>query len=335
MKTQRLLVPVLALGLAACQTATDSSANLSSLDRQAILSAVDATPYAAPDFGEPSPMANSQVVGTGAQGSLALGVPVTLPVLWAVRHGEPTKTKTVTMQNDTATVNLTISYNGTFVMIVPQDGAPPETVTKPAAVTMTQTAVLVKDTTRTEDADDSVEAAHDSAEGGHQAAKATTENDDRHHHWRLIQITPQNWTMTDVSKQTIKITRVRVLVNGTTKVDVTDPTQLYDVSNRLPRLLMGDAVQVLVDVSNTAGTGNTPPTFVFLHVRHGFGFGFGWHRIPMQQISDNSFQQSWVVRERGWRDRFAVDALDSQTFQTGSGTEFRTNAWAVPYRIEP
>src|SRR5258708_1749550 len=112
MKTHRPLLPVLTvLGLAACQSSTDSTANLSQLDRQAILAAVDATPYAGPDFGEPSPTSNFQGTGSGAQAFAAR--PVTLPPIWVVRHGEPTNTKTVTMSNDTATVNLTISYNGT------------------------------------------------------------------------------------------------------------------------------------------------------------------------------------------------------------------------------
>jgi hypothetical protein len=55
----------------------------------------------------------------------------------------------------------------------------------------------------------------------------------------------------------------------------------------------------------------------------------------MQQVTNTSFQLSWVVREGGWRDRFAVQALDSQTFQTDTGTEFRGNTWALPYRILP
>ena len=53
----------------------------------------------------------------------------------------------------------------------------------------------------------------------------------------------------------------------------------------------------------------------------------------MQDLGGGSFQRSWVVRQTG-RDRLVVQALDSQTFQTETGTEARGNAWAVPYRID-
>jgi hypothetical protein len=326
---------------AACSESTSPQSVLSPLSQQHVLAAVDASGYAGDDYGASEPVQSFQMANgvTGVfltEPAPASGT-VMLPAFWGVRHGRPTKTRTVTTSNDTAVVNTMVSYNGTFMMIVPMNGAPPDTVTKPALVTMTQTAVLVKDTTHHEDAEhfEDADGTHrDSAEAAHDSAEAKDSADDREH-WRLIQITPQNWQMTDPSKRTIQITRVRVLVNGTTKIDATDPAHLYDVGNKLPRLMRGDVVQVLVDLSNTAGTGNTPPSFVFLHVRHGFGFGFGWHRMPMQQVTETSFQLSWVVREGGWRDRFAIEALDSQTFQTDSGTEFRGNAWGVPYRIQP
>jgi hypothetical protein len=194
---------------------------------------------------------------------------------------------------------------------VPQTDAPAQTVTKPVVVTLTQNLRLVKN----------------------DAVNSTDPTAMLRHKWKIIQLSPQNWQLKDEAKRTTKITRVQVLVNGTAKIDVTDPSALFDVNNKMPNLHTGDVVQVLADITNTANTGNTPPTFAFLHIRHMDPDGVAWRRILMQDLGGGSFQRSWVVRQAG-RDRLVVQALDSQTFQTDANTEARGNAWAIPYRIE-
>ena len=149
--------------------------------------------------------------------------------------------------------------------------------------------------------------------------------------WHLAQASPQQFVMTDAAKQTIKLTQVTVSVNNVVKIDVTDPTALFDVNNKLPRLQRADVVTVKARLTNST-TGNVPPEFVFLHVLHADPAGLGWRRLPMEKQADGSYQRTWTVRTAG-RDRLVVDAIDSQTFNQAAG-EYRANVWAIPYRIE-
>jgi hypothetical protein len=139
--------------------------------------------------------------------------------------------------------------------------------------------------------------------------------------------------MTDAAARTVRITRVVVAVNGDTKLDVSDPTALFDVDNRIPRLHLGDSVSVFAEIENTTGVDNVPPTFVFLHVYHHGPAARGWVRIPMRQRADGVFVRHWIVRFAG-RERMVVDAIDSQAFNTDTEDDYRANSWGSPYRIE-
>jgi len=86
-------------------------------------------------------------------------------------------------------------------------------------------------------------------------------------------------------------------------------------------------------VTNTTGGGFTPPSFVFLHVRHADARGTSWRRVPMVDNGDGTYQRSWIARRTGV-DRFVVDALDAATLLLGTADNYRANEVGIPYRVE-
>jgi len=105
------------------------------------------------------------------------------------------------------------------------------------------------------------------------------------------------------------------------------------VANRIPRFHVDDTVKVVAAVTNTTGSGFTPASFVFLHVRHADPLVTTWRRVPMTDNGDGTYQRTWIARRTGI-DRFVVDVLDSATLLLGTADNYRTNEVGIPYRIE-
>jgi hypothetical protein len=144
--------------------------------------------------------------------------------------------------------------------------------------------------------------------------------------------------LTDTTKRTVNITEVSVSVNGTVKVDITDPTVFEQIVNgpgkeNLPLFHRGDTVQVVAKVTNTTGTNDTPPTFAFMSSFHADPNGLGWRRMLMHDNGDGSFTLKWVAQQTG-RERIIVEGLDAQTFVTPTADDYRSNVWAIPYEIQ-
>jgi len=294
------------LALSACEDTIGPEGNASPADRQEILAALDSSGYSdesvdGDGFSESYAVAPYAASPFGAAASP--DAEVVLPRYWGRRlTGTVSRTRTVNVTGDSATVEMEGTFDGSLRALIPNGDLPPDTLHRVFQHTVRQTALLVK-----RDA-----------------------NADGRRGWRLAQISPQEWVMTDPAKQTMDITRVVISVNGEVKIDVTDPAALYDVSNHVPRLDLGDEISVRVELANTANTGNTPPEFVFVHSLYADPLGIGWRRMRMEQADDGSYQKTWVARHGG-RNRILVDALDSQTFaETG---EYRANLWGIPYRI--
>ena len=230
----------------------------------------------------------------------------TAPTFWGrlrvVPGGpRPIYHRDVTIQGDTAKVEHDITFDGVFLVDTSADGMFDPTA-KPLADQMAQHAVLVRDR---------------SLPRG----------------WRVIELSPQDWTVGDPSRRTVVVTDVQVYRNDTLLVEVTDPTALLDVTSRIPRFHVGDTVKVVTAVTNTTGGGFTPPSFVFLHVRHADAHGTSWRRVPMVDNGDGTYQRSWIARRTGV-DRFVVDALDAATLLLGTVDNYRANEVGIPYRIE-
>lgn len=250
--------------------------------------------------------AASAPLGGGLEGALAATGGDTAPTFWGrlrvVPGGpRPVYHRDVTIQGDTARVEHDVTFDGLFLVDTSADGTFNPSV-KPLADRMTQHAVLVRDGARP-------------------------------HGWRVVALSPQDWTVVDPSRETVAVTDVQVYRNDTLLVEVTDPAALLEVTSHIPRFRLGDTVRVVAAVTNTTGSGFTPATFVFLHVRHADLFGTGWRRLPMVDNGDGTYGRSWIVRRTGI-DRFAVDALDAATLLLGTVDNYRANEIAIPYRIE-
>jgi len=307
MKTRTLVAAALcAVGLAACGDDPAGIDNATALDRQAVVEELDASGWFTDAFGVDGAALDLDLVGSFDLGlASAAGDSVPLIRRWGRRHGPPESRQiTVTVTGDTARVEAVVTFDGVFVLDRTFDSVVNPTQ-KPLQEQAVQYATLVR-----RPVDDATGRA-----------------------WRLVALSPREWRMTDPDRRTVTITRVVVRVNSETTIDATDPAALFDVDNRIPRLQLGDSVTVLAEVGNTTGTGNEPPTFVFLHVYHHGPTARGWVRIPMRQRDDGVFVRHWIVRFPG-RERIVVDAIDSQTFNTDSEDDYRANGWGIPYRIE-
>jgi hypothetical protein len=258
------------------------------------------------DFGVAGATATDAAAGASVSADLAATAGDTAPTFWGrlrvVPGGpRPIYHRDVTIQGDTARVEHDITYDGILLVDTSADGVFNPTA-KPLADRMTQHAVLVRD-------------------------------DSRPHGWRVVQLSPQDWTVVDASRQTVTVTDVKVYRNDTLLVEVTDPAALFDVTSRVPRFRLGDTVKVVAAVANTTNSGFTPPSFVFLHVRHAALSGTSWRRLKMTDNGDGTYQRSWMARQTGI-DRFLVDALDSGVLLEGTADNYRTNEVGIPYRIE-
>lgn len=295
-----------AVAATACTDATDPG-NANEDDRQAVLEVVDASDWFADAFG-PDGAVESLDLSAGFAFNLSpAAAQDTVPLVrrWGRRHGAPvSKAVTVNVTGDTAEVEAVVTFEGTFVL-----DRTPDSVANPTQKPLREQAV--------------------------QRAKLArrAEPDSAGRRWQLVGLSPREWRMTDPAARTVRLTRVVVRVNNETRIDVTDPAELFAVNNRIPRLGLGDSVSVFAEVGNTTGTGNVPPTFVFLHVYHHGPDARGWVRIPMRQREDGVFVRHWIVRFAG-RERMVVDAIDSRTFATDTDDDYRANGWGIPYRIE-
>jgi hypothetical protein len=292
------------LGLAACSDATGPG-NASGEDRDAVLSILTESGWFAEDFGVEGATLDA-ALAPGLSLSLA-GAQDTVPAVrrWGRRRGRPAEREiTVNVADDTARVTAVVTFDGRFLLDRTDDGQANPTE-KPLQEQATHHAVLVR----------------------------RAEADSAGRHWRLVQLSPWEWRMTDEARRTVRVTGVEVLVNGESKILVEDPAELFDVDNRIPRLQVGDVVQVVATVENATGHGNEPASFVFLHVYHASPGARAWIRVPMEQDDQGRYVREWTVRFNG-RERIGVDAIDSQTFNTDSEDDYRANAWGIPYRIE-
>ena len=307
MKRMSVVATAAALTLVACSESPAGVDNATQQDRQEVIEALDASGWFTDAFGADGATEDlnlSTAFGPSfSQSAIQDTVPLTQR--WGRRYGTPVSREyTVTVMGDTADVSAVVTFDGVFVLDRTRDGVMNPTQ-KPLREQALQRAILVR----------------------------RADADSAGRHWRLVALSPREWRMTDEAARTVQITRMVVLVNGETKLDVSDPSELFDATTRIPLLHVGDSVSVLAAVENTTGIDNVPPTFVFLHVYHYGPAARGWVRIPMRQRDDGLYVRHWIVRFTG-RQRMIVDAIDSQAFNTDSEDDYRANSWGIPYRIE-
>lgn len=290
----------LALGTAGC--AADE--NSLTLDEHAVLQSLSEN---APAWTEESPGVDgavADVAGPPAADGLVLAPGDTFhpPAFWGRfrRMHAPGRERVVVIEGDTARVNVTVAFNGAFVVDTTVDGVR-NPGSKPLHETAHQRALFVRDST---------------APRG----------------WRLVGLSVRRFQNSAPDERTVNITSVAVRKNSNTPA-VLDDAEAFLSPASLTSLAVGDTLALVVHVTNTTGTDLVPPTQLFIHVRHFQAGNDMWARFPMRRENDSTYRAKWVVRRPGAA-IVAVDALDSETLTTQSGDDYRSDLWAVPVRVE-
>ncbi len=302
---------LLCLGLTACgDSIAPGGSEIPEDVRQELVSLLDESGFFADDYGQAGATEGASMASSDATAGAAASE-VTAPRLWGRRRGFPVR-RQVTIEVDeeagTAVASKEIDFDGRFLLDITDDGQINPTE-KPLQETLRQHAEFER------------------------LDREEVDENGRRRRWRLVKVSPAEFSMTDAAKQTVAILQVTVEVNGEILADITDPGAPIDVERGLPKLRRGDEVTVTAHVSNE-NVENTPPTFVFLHLFHASPNARLWLRLPMDEVEGEPgvYQRSWTVRQTG-RERIAVDAIDAETFTTQSEDDYRANTWGIPYAV--
>ena len=273
-------------------------------DQAAVQAAYEGlTGYTDPDFGDTGAVATASLTLGGAQ---AMQDTAIAPKYWGrlrvVPGGpRPIYTRDIVVQGDSAWVARSASFQGLFLVDTSADNVFNPT-SKPLADGVRQRAVFVRDRLAP-------------------------------HGWRAVALTLLDWRNTALDRRTVQIDSVAVLVNGVATLQVSNPDSLIAVDRNVPLFRAGDTITVTMHVTNTTGSGFSPTTFGFLHVRHSDPLGIRWRRVEMIDDGNGKFERSWVARFTG-RDRFVVDVIDAATLALGTADDYRSNEWGIPFRVE-
>jgi len=302
-----------------------------STDRTAIENLVTAAPEFAISFDDdgelvgdaPSAVAATSGVQTSQTDSTAI-----LPVRWGrwrvPPHHPPVRTVTFLTPPDSnqALVKVNVKFDGWFFVDLTDDGMR-NPGKKPLLDQKTRYALFKKVWFHADSASD------DSTFG-----------------WRLVAVSPIEFTMIDPGRQTVNIHSV-TLTGEHTHVTITDPATLLSLGRTaglLPLFREGETVKVEAAVTNT-DRGYVPPTFVYLHAPiadRQLSGPHDWVRIFMYDdgthgdvtAGDGTFTADWTVRNLGPH-HIAVDVLNSRCLQNQTDDDYNSTTWAVPFASYP
>ena len=171
-------------------------------------------------------------------------------------------------------------------------------------------------------------------------------SDDSLFGWRLVAVSPVEFTMIDPARQSVTIHSV-TLTGERTHITIGDPATLLSLGHSaglLPLFRRGETVKVEAAVTNT-DHGYAPPTFVYLHVPisdRAFLGPFDRIRILMfddgthgdTTAGDGTYTATWEVQNRWWN-HIAVDVLNSRCLQNQTNDDYNSTTWAVPFVAYP
>ncbi|MGE5176862.1 MAG: choice-of-anchor X domain-containing protein [Hyphomicrobiales bacterium] len=165
--------------------------------------------------------------------------------------------------------------------------------------------------------------------------------------WRLLAVSPSQFTMIDPSRQTVNITSVTITGANRT-ITITDPSALLKLrpgtDPSVPLFRSGEILKVEAAVTNT-DDGFDPPEFVTLHVpidARAFPGPRDRVRIRMWDNGQNGdavagdgvYTAMWTVRDLGIH-HAAVDVINARTLQNETDDDYNSTAWGLPYVSYP
>jgi hypothetical protein len=164
--------------------------------------------------------------------------------------------------------------------------------------------------------------------------------------WRLVALSPAEFTLTQRSRQTVTIHSV-TLMSPRGKTTVTDPAALFgmrDGVNPLPAFRFGETVKVEARVTNS-DTGYRPSEFVYLHVPINQRLSPGpFDRVRMRMSDDGTngdasagdgvYTAQWSVQDVG-RHHLAVDVLNARSLQNETEDDYNSTTWGILYESYP
>jgi hypothetical protein len=278
--------------------------DITSEERAELLSLVAEIPFFEDEFGEDGVPTSS--ASAAFEGAAAVG-----PQNWGRRRGRPVNSETyrieIDRENGLATLIKELEFDGEFLVL---DQASDQIVRKDLREVRTQTATF---------------RLLDNARADEQTGNL--------HRWQLVAISPAEFRATEPENRLVIIDTVRALVNGEVVMEITDPSALIRIEDRIARLDRDTEISIQAVVSNqTTDEFDPEATFVYLHLRHAAVGLRVWRRMPMEYDPEvAAYVATWVVRHRG-RERIVVDALDAETVSVSVEDPYLSNIWVVPYR---
>lgn len=227
-----------------------------------------------------------------------------LPAGWGRRlETDPVRTSTVIVVGDTATVSTVIDIDATLYVDTSFDGRK-----NPGAKPIEDT-IYRYSTWQREDGK-----------------------------WHLTEISPADVRLSDPARQTVFVTEVKVSVNDTLVMDITDPADKRDVETEIVRVTNGDVVKVEASVTNSSASGLDPLTYVYCHPNRPVGGRDLMYDDGVNGgdaiAADGVWTYTYTVNLEDGCHFAAVDALDSLCLQNETEDDYNSAAWGMPYVVE-
>jgi hypothetical protein len=155
----------------------------------------------------------------------------------------------------------------------------------------------------------------------------------RPRHWRLIELSPLEFSLKDPSKQTIHIEEVTATVDGEVRWTANDPTTPFEFPSGLPIFAPGEEVIVTAKIKNQDFEETERPSVVYLHHdgRREPMIDDGTHGDAI--AGDGIFTKTKTVGASLGFHHAAVDALDAAVFADETTPNYNATAWAMPYIV--
>jgi hypothetical protein len=155
----------------------------------------------------------------------------------------------------------------------------------------------------------------------------------RPRHWRLIELSPIEFSLKDQNHQTVHIQQVTATVNGEVRWEVSDPETLFPFPSGLPLFSPGEEVVVTAKITNQNPDGTERESRVYLHHdrRREPMFDDGTHGDEV--AGDGIFTKTKTVGEALGLHRAAVDALDAEMFSDETTQNYNATGWTMPYIV--